>query len=165
VFWNWCRNAVFRTTTTGATCEGPHGLVTEKYKEFLLLWLPSGRAIAYHKPMILPRRMPWGEVKDAFTYMGKDKYKNHKWDRIQAHAGLITENIVQAAARDILAEWMQRIDEGGFKIVGHVHDEVIVEHEDNIVEELNACIRPGVSWAPGLLLDAGGFTTRRYYKD
>jgi DNA polymerase len=78
---------------------------------------------------------------------------------------IIVHNCVQAAARDILAEWMHRIDQRGLKIIGHVHDEVVVEDENDVVEEMNDCIRSGVEWAPGLLLDAAGFTTRRYYKD
>lgn len=166
VFWQWCLDAVFHTTNTGVSVEGPHGLRTEMVGEFLFIWLPSGRPIAYHKPMILPKQMPWGEIKDAFTYMGINQHKNSKpWERISAHGGLITENIVQAIARDTLKEWMLRIDAAGYEIIGHIHDEVIVLHDSDVLEKLNELVRIPIPWAPGLNIDAAGFTTRRYYKD
>lgn len=180
-FWDWCKHAVFHCTETGGSVEGPHGLSVDAYGEFLFITLPSGRKIAYHQPQILEREAPWYKVEPVvdengttivpgvhaiipqFTFMGKDRYTN-KWQRISAHAGFITENIVQALARDILALWMKRIDEAGYKIVGHVHDEVIVEYDRDVVEELNELIRQPIPWAPGLLLDAEGFTAKRYRK-
>lgn len=162
-FWNWCKTATHTTALTGVTVEGPHGLRTERYKDFLLLFLPSGRHIAYHKPRIEPRRAPWGEMVDSFTFMGTHKITT-KWVRISAHDGFITENIVQAIARDILAMWMQRIHESGYNLIGHVHDEVICEEDGDYLDQINTLIREPIPWAPGLLLDADGMTTKRYVK-
>lgn len=181
VFWRWCKDAVFHTTSTGGTFKGPHGLQTEAFGEFLFIRLPSGRKIAYHLPKIEVREAPWYEVEPIlddqgnvlvpgvkakvpqFTFMGRCKFTT-KWTRIAAHDGYITENIVQAIARDILALWMKRADEAGYNLIGHVHDEIIVEEDRNVINELNELIRQPIPWAPGLLLDAEGFIAKRYKK-
>lgn len=168
--WGWCKEAVFHTTLTGGECIGKHGIKTFAQGEFLMLQLPSGRRIAYHKPQIKPCVAPWkdkkgGEVMiDNFTFMGKDRF-TLKWTRISAHAGFITENIIQATARDILGVWQQRADAAGFTQVAHVHDEIIALETTDRVEELNALIREPIEWAPGLLLDADGYVAKRYRKD
>ena len=135
------------------------------YGEFLFIHLPSGRQIAYHKPAIIDKPAPWDKEQliPQFTFMGRDKL-TYKWTRISAHDGHICENIVQALARDVLALWMKRVAAAGYDIVLHVHDEIGVEHEEDVIEKLNALIRIPVEWAPGLLLDAEGFTTKRYRK-
>lgn len=168
-FWDWCSEAVFHTTLTGGICEGPHGLRTERWRDFLLLWLPSGRAIPYFKPMIRPTETPWGEIRDAFTFMGieRDKYI---WTRISAHNGFLTENIVQAIARDVLAVWLKRVIQAGYKVVLHTHDELAVEYygprdPEEVLDHINKLIEIPVPWSPGLLLKAGGFVTKRYRKD
>lgn len=163
-YWELIQRLLFHTVRTGQTNHLPHNITFEKYKDFLFIWLPSGRAIPYHKPKVIPWKMPWGATKDAFTFMGTHK-ETHQWVRIAAHPGFITENIDQAISRDILSVWMQRIDQAGHDIVLHVHDEPVVESDRDVLEELNDMIRCGVSWAPGLLLDAKGFVTKRYYKD
>ncbi len=164
-FWKWCKNAVFACTQTGVTVEGPKGLQVYAHGEFLFIRLPSGRSIAYHKPRIEDRPPPWD--KDAlipnFTFMGRDKI-SHKWTRISASPGHICENIVQAIARDILGVWMKRAARAGHDIVLHVHDEIAVENDHDVVEELNALIRIPIPEYPGLILDAEGFTTKRYRK-
>lgn len=164
-FWAWCEKAVFYTTQTGNEYQGPHGLRTFAFGEFLCMGLPSGRNLYYHQPQILPRLMPWGQMKDSFTYMGTNRHKNGKWERISAHQGGITENLVQAIARDVLYEWMDRADQAGFNLFLHVHDEIGSIEKGDRLEEMNALIREPISWAPGLLLDADGYTAQRYKKD
>jgi len=163
-FWRWCRDAVFTTTRTGAAVIGPHGLKTQAYGEFVFMHLPSGRRIAYYQPRIVQKLAPWGEMTDTFTFMGVDRYAM-KWDRISAAPGMLCENIVQALARDVVAVWINRAIEAGFTVIGHVHDEVITLEKEDRIEELNELIRRPVPWAPDLLLDAAGFTTKRYRKD
>ena len=165
-FWQWCKDAVFYTTRTGKPFPGAHGLQTFAHGEFLFIRLPSGRNLAYHKPEIRPIPAPWDPEKliEAFTFMGTDTYTK-KWGRISAHAGGITENIVQAVARDILATWMARAMSSAFNVVLHVHDEIAALEDGDRLEELNSLIRKPISWAPGLLLDAAGFLTKRYRKE
>lgn len=166
-FWNWCKTAVFYTTQTGGEYPGPYGMKTFAHGEFLCLRLPSGRNLYYYRPKILRLPAPWDRTQliEQFTYYGTDRYKNNKWRRIKAHEGGITENIDQAISRDILTEWQRRADAAGFNIVLHVHDEIGCTEQTDRLAELNELIRRPISWAPGLLLDADGYTARRYKKD
>jgi len=114
----------------------------------------------------MPKRMPWGEIKDAFTYMGINRYSpSNRWERISAHAGSITENIVQAIARDVLVHWMQNIESAGLKVILHVHDETIVQDKNDVLNQMNQLAEVPIPWAPDLKVSAGGFVTKRYYKD
>lgn len=87
------------------------------------LWivLPSGRRLAYIKPKLQPNR--FGRMALTFEGLGA----NNKWTRGETYSGKLTENITQATARDLLAEAMRRMELAGLGIVGHVHDEVILE--------------------------------------
>ena len=124
----------------------------------LFIELPSGRRLAYVKPRI-------GENKfggESITYMGSDAQK--KWNRIESYGPKFTENIVQAISRDILTYAMNTLKE--YRIVGHVHDEVIIEApvevSMNDVCELMGQTPP---WVPGLLLRADGYECDFYRKD
>lgn len=164
-FWKWCKDAVFHTTRTGQEYPGPHGLKTFAFGEFLCIRLPSGRNLYYHRPMIELRRAPWGEMIDQFTYMGTNRHKNGAWERISAHAGGITENIVQAIARDVLYEWMDRADAAGFDIFLHVHDEFGSIEDGDRLEEMNALVDKPMPWADDLKVGAAGYVAERYKKD
>ena len=92
-----------------------------------------------------------------------------RWGWVDTYGGKISENIIQAIARDILALGMRRADKAGFPIVGHVHDEVIADVEnlstDFVLEQLCAILAEPIPWAPGLPLPADGFETPYYKKD
>ena len=129
----------------------------------LFIALPSGRRIAYVRPSI--SREP-GRDGEAITYEGTAE--NGGWGRVYTWGGKLVENIVQAIARDCLAEAMLRLDEAGYKIVMHVHDEVILEEPTDGPGSLEgACEIMGrdIPWAPGLLLRADGYETWYYKKD
>lgn len=106
----------------------------EFLKPYLTIVLPvkneSGvpRRLFYHLPRVQKREMTWPDggvtVKEGLTYMGQPQ-GTRKWVRIDTHGGKITENIVQAIARDILAVAMARAEAAGFNLRGHVHDELI----------------------------------------
>ena len=124
----------------------------------LFIGLPSGRRLAYVKPRIGVNRFGGESV----TYMGTDAQK--KWSRIESYGPKFTENIVQAISRDILAYAMDTLQD--CRIVGHVHDEVIIEAGPEIsldhVCELMGRTPP---WIPGLLLRADGYECEFYKKD
>jgi DNA polymerase len=85
---------------------------------------------------------------------------------LETYGPKLTENLVQATARDILAEAMLRLDACGYKIVMHVHDEVVIEAPaDASLEEICAVMGQTPSWAKGLLLRADGYTCDFYKKD
>lgn len=105
-------------------------VVFEMKAPYLTIELPSGRRLYYYKPRIEKKKMPWTDendqpvYKDQVSYMGKQQNGN-AWVRIFTHGGKWTENIVQAIARDVLANCMRRAWDDGWPLVGHVHDELI----------------------------------------
>ena len=78
----------------------------------------------------------------------------------------MTENIVQAIARDCLAETLLRIDRMGLQVVFHVHDEVIIDApQDVTAEQICRLMAEPITWAPGLILKGAGFESGYYMKD
>lgn len=89
--------------------------------------LPSGRLITYHEPRLTPQTDAQGrDTGMQLSYMGWDSLAR-AWIRKYTHGGKLTENIVQAVARDILAHAMLQVDAAGYNIVLHVHDEIVAE--------------------------------------
>lgn len=127
----------------------------------LWLQLPSGRRLAYVKPKLQPNR--FGRL--SITYEGLGQ--NNKWSRIETYSGKLVENITQATARDLLAEAMWRIEKAGLDIVGHVHDEVIIEvPEDGVtVEKVCQVMNQNPKWADGICLSSAGYSGFYYFKD
>lgn len=127
----------------------------------LWLQLPSGRRLAYVKPKLQPNR--FGRL--SITYEGLGQ--NNKWSRIETYSGKLVENITQATARDLLAEAMWRIEKAGLDIVGHVHDEVILEvPEDGVtVEDVCQIMNLNPKWAGGIVLNSAGYQGYHYFKD
>ena len=127
------------------------------------LWivLPSGRRLAYIKPKLQPNR--FGRMALTFEGLGA----NIKWTRSETYSGKLTENITQATARDLLAEAMKRIENAGLDIVGHVHDEVILEVPKGSITVDEVCdimnVKP--QWADGLCLASAGYCGPYYFKD
>ena len=89
-----------------------------------------------------------------------------KWLRLESYGPKFVENIVQATSRDILTEAMLRLDAHGYKIVMHVHDEVVIEAPaDASLEKISSKMSLSPAWAKGLLLRADGYVTDFYKKD
>lgn len=131
------------------------------YANTLWIVLPSGRKLAYIKPRLQPNR--FGRM--AVTYEGLNAA--NKWARGETYSGKLVENITQATARDLLAEAMWRIEQAGLDIVGHVHDEVILEVPTSsiTVDEVCAIMNQNPAWADGLPLSSAGYTGTHYFKD
>ena len=127
------------------------------------LWivLPSGRRLAYIKPKLQPNR--FGRMALTFEGLGA----NNKWTRGETYSGKLTENITQATARDLLAEEMRRMELAGLGIVGHVHDEVILEVPKGqyTVDDVCNIMNRNPAWADGLPLSSAGYTGNYYFKD
>ncbi len=127
------------------------------------LWivLPSGRRLAYIKPKLQPNR--FGRMALTFEGLGA----NNKWTRGETYSGKLTENITQATARDLLAEAMRRMELAGLGIVGHVHDEVILEVPKGryTVDDVCNIMNRNPAWADGLPLSSAGYTGDYYFKD
>lgn len=129
----------------------------------LFIKLPNGRSLAYQGARL--------EGEGRYT---KIKYKGmHQerkiWCDLDTYGGKLVENIVQAIARDCLAKAMLSLDNVGYEIVFHIHDEVVIEVEkdkaDAEYELIKGIMCMPIQWAPGLILNAEGFTSDYYMKD
>ena len=127
----------------------------------LFIRLPGGRRLSYVKPDIGTNRFGG----DSITYMGISQAK--KWERLETFGGKLTENIVQAIARDLLAAAMMNVTKAGYDIVFHVHDEIIAEVQNGkgSVEEMCSLMSSNPIWADGLPLNADGYECEYYRKD
>ena len=138
------------------------GNMTFSYRAgMLFITLPSGRRLSYVKPRLETNRFG----RSAITYEGVGESK--KWMRIETYGAKLTENIVQATARDLLAQAMLRLQAAGYKIVMHVHDEAVCEvpEGESSVEEVCRIMSEVPSWASGLPLNADGYECAFYKKD
>lgn len=88
-----------------------------------------------------------------------------KWGTLETYGGKLTENIVQAIARDLLVYGMRQVARAGHRIVMHVHDEIVVETTTASVDEICALMATVPDWAEGLLLAADGYECEFYRKD
>ncbi len=132
---------------------------------FLFMQLPSGRAISYPYPCIKDKLTPWGEMRPQLSYKGIDTY-TRKWGDQFAHGGKLFNNLVQGAARDILAEAIVRLEAANYPVVLHVHDEAVSETDANYgsIEQFEELMTKLPAWAEGLPLAAGAWTGERYRK-
>ena len=101
---------------------------------------------------------------ESVTYEGTSTTK--KWDRLESYGPKFVENIVQATARDILAEAMLRLEARGYLIVMHVHDEVVIEAPVGTnLEDICTLMSQTPRWADGLVLRAEGYECGVYKKE
>lgn len=160
--WRSLEQAAIRCVRRQRSTLSTVGGIRFDYEEPVLwMTLPSGRRIAYWGAEYSENK--WGNV--GLSYMGQDQ-KTKKWTRLETWGGKLTENLVQATARDCLKESMLRLDAAGYSIRGHVHDEVIITTPLTAkVEDVSAIMGANIPWAPGLLLRADGYECNYYMKD
>lgn len=147
---------------TGKTTVLQYGLKFTCANGLLYIVLPSGRKLAYQSPALAPNR--FGGQSIRYWGMGQT---TKQWKQQETYGGKLVENIVQAIARDCLADAMLRIDAAGYKIVMHVHDEVVLEMPEGkgSIEEVNAIMGMPIGWAKGLPLRADSYESAYYKKD
>jgi len=157
----WDVDKAAMTAVRQKTTTETHGIRFSYQSGMLFITLPSGRNLVYVKPRIGINQFG----SDAIDYEGVGGTK--KWERIESYGPKFVENIVQATARDILAEAMLRLSACGFEIVMHVHDEAVLEVPAGIssVDEVCRIMAAKPKWASGLLLSADGFECDFYKKD
>lgn len=130
-------------------------------QDFLTVQLPSGRKLFYAKPFLAEGRF---EGKISLHYWGVNQ-TSKKWSTIQTYYGKLTENFIQAIARDCLAEALLKTAAWGHRIVFHVHDEIVVEGPPEALDDLLAIMAEPIPWAPGLVLRGDGYVAEFYKKD
>ncbi|MEL7586622.1 MAG: DNA polymerase [Prolixibacteraceae bacterium] len=161
--WYDVNNAAIKAVETGERVRiKQKGIVFEVKHNILFVTLPSGRKLSYLRPRIGTNRFDGKSV----TYEGMGQ-ETKKWCVQETYGGKLTENIVQAIARDILCVSMLRLDKAGYPIVFHVHDEAISEMPEGkgSVKEMCEIMAQPISWAEGLPLRAEGYETKYYKKD
>ena len=169
-FWRKVEKYAMRAVMmTGREIEGPKGLIFEHikkgYQDRLTIELPSGRKLFYINPTFTVNE--WD--KKCLQYRGMIQTIN-KWGNIPTYGGKLTENIVQAIARDLLRDSMLNLHDAGYNICMHVHDEVVGEIKDDenaeqTLEDICELMGQANPWAEGLPLAADGYLTPYYKKD
>lgn len=160
-FWGDAERAAKNALATpGRTFSLPCGVKYRRDADALRCRLPSGRILSY-----------WGahigdhNGRQSILFWGQNQ-TTRKWEKTETWGGKLVENIVQAYARDCLAVALLRLDAAGYRIVFHVHDEIIAEAPDGAKwEDMAAIMGEPIEWAPGLLLRGDGYETKFYMKD
>ena len=155
-FW-WDVDAAVKKAVMYKTSVESHGFRFYYQSGMLFIDLPSGRRLAYVKPKIGVNRFG----SESVTYEGINL---GKWTRLETYGPKVTENLVQAVSRDILAYAMKTLRH--CFIVGSVHDELIIECSPGVSLQA-VCDQMGRTppWIPGLLLRADGYECQFYKKD
>jgi DNA polymerase len=157
------KSAVLRPGTVAHV--GREGAIRfTKRGRFLWCVLPSGRPLAYADPIIKMRETQWGP-KRGLQCMGVNSVTK-QWRVTHLYGGHLTENVVQAMARDLMASAMLRVEKRGYPVVLTVHDEVLadVPEDHGSIEEFEALMRVRPRWARGLPVAADAWEGRRYRK-
>lgn len=148
--------AIATVSTRQPTQVGPMAFSLES--GILFITLPSGRRLAYVKPRLGENR--YGGT--SITYQGLTT--DRKWGQLETYGGKLVENIVQAIARDLLVHAMHQVTQAGFRIVMHVHDEVIIDHPTANIDDVCGLMSAVPVWAESLPLEADGYECAFYRK-
>ncbi|MGL5711498.1 MAG: DNA polymerase [Paraclostridium sp.] len=129
--------------------------------DFLFIKLPSGRRLAYFKPEI---EIDAKFNKEVLSYSSVNQ-TTKRFEKTYTYGGKLTENVVQAIARDVLGVKMLELDKKGFRIVMHVHDEVVLEvDKDTNIDDVNEIMEREISYMKGLNLKADTYESEYYRK-
>lgn len=128
--------------------------------KFMAVRLPRGRKLYYANPTLGVNRFG----KESIEYDSMDQTRK-TWGTVETYGGKLVENIVQAIARDCLADLTVRLTDEGYKIVFHVHDEVVIDGKAEDLKPVLDVMAEPIPWAPGLPLKGDGYTTDFYKKD
>lgn len=158
--WGCAERAAIKAISNGGSYIIQKGVKFVKRGAFLCIQLPSERCLYYARPRL--EKNQWG--RNAIKYEGLNQ-TTRKWELQDTYGGKLVENIVQAIARDCLAISMLRLEKAGYRIVMHIHDEVILENDSGNLNEVCEIMGMPISWAEGLPLKAEGYETPYYRKD
>ena len=162
--WRNCELAAKTAIREHRTVRLAHGIAFSYINGNLFIKLPGGRKLCYWDARL--REDPV-TGREQIVYMGVNQ-ETKAWGVTETYGGKLVENITQATARDCLAVAMTRVSALGYKIVMHVHDEMIVDvpYEDtDALAVINRCMAEPIDWAPGLPLKGDGYETPYYMKD
>lgn len=164
--WATLEAAAIKAIRTGEDVRVNRGIVVGRKWGMLTITLPSGRTLCYPRVSIgIERNDGWRGDHEIIEYEGTNQ-TTKKWGKIRTYGGKLTENVVQAIARDILGIVILRAREAGLPVVFHIHDEIIVEAAPGqTLEQVEALFSKPISWCTDLPLKGAGYTTPYYLKD
>lgn len=164
--WQTLEAAAIKAIRTGEDVRVNRGIVVGRKWGMLTITLPSGRTLCYPRVSIgIERNDGWRGDHEIIEYEGTNQ-TTKKWGKIRTYGGKLTENVVQAIARDILGIVILRAREAGLPVVFHIHDEIIVEAAPGqTLEQVEALFSKPISWCTDLPLKGAGYTTPYYLKD
>lgn len=165
-FWSIIEKAAITAIKTGKTVTINRGINVGYRWGMLLITLPSGRTICYPRARIsMEYDDGWRGDHEVIEYEGLNQ-TTKKWEVLRTYGGKLTENIVQATARDILGAVMLRARRENLPVVFHVHDEIIVEAPaDRPLSDVEALFSEPIDWCRDLPLKGAGYSTPYYLKD
>ena len=162
--WKTCEMAAKTCIEERRTVKIRCGIAFRYIQGNLFITLPNGRHLCYWGTRLAEDPRGWGT---KLIYKGVNQ-TTKQWGDVETYGGKLVENIVQATARDCLAEVMKRVSSLGYKIVMHVHDEIIVDvpNEDkDAPAKITAIMGEPISWAMDLPLKGETYETSFYKKD
>lgn len=164
--WAIIEKAAITAINTGKDVPIHRGIVVGRKWGMLTITLPSGRTICYPRATVgTEYNDGWRGDHDIIEYEGLNQ-TTKKWGNIRTYGGKLTENVVQAIARDILGIVILRARKAGLPVVFHIHDEIIVEAAPGqTLEQVEAMFSEPISWCRDLPLKGAGYTTPYYLKD
>lgn len=164
--WNIVEKAAIAAIHGNKTVPIHRGMTVSYRWGMLIITLPSGRSICYPRARVgMEYGDGWRGDHEIIEYEGLNQ-TTKKWETLRTYGGKLTENIVQAVARDILGVVMLRAREAGLPVVFHVHDEIIVEApSDRPLSDVEALFSAPIEWCCDLPLTGAGYTTPYYLKD
>lgn len=162
--WHIVQNCAINCIKTGQTQVMQKNIYFNYENQNLVITLPSKRQLFYIKPELIQNQFG----AEALSYWGQNQ-TTKKWEKIPTYGGKLTENLVQAIARDCLAEGLKNLVNNGYRALFHIHDEIISEvPKDDAKYNLENAIQlmcKVPKWAEGLPLNADGFISKYYKKE
>ena len=164
--WGIIEKAAISAIKTGKSVMVHRGIQIGRRWGMLTITLPSGRTICYPRAVIETEYNDgWRGDHEIIEYEGLNQ-TTKKWGSIRTYGGKLTENIVQAVARDILGIVILRAREKGLPVVFHIHDEIIVEATpDQTLDQVETLFSEPIDWCRDLPLKGAGYSTPYYLKD
>lgn len=165
--WHTVQNCAINCILTGQTQVMQKSIYFTYENGNLVVTLPSKRQLFYIKPQIITNNFG----SESLSYVGQNQ-TTKKWEKIPTYGGKLTENLVQAIARDCLTEALVNLTNAGYRVLFSIHDEIIAEVPDFgpnsnqiMLEDMIKIMCQVPKWAEGLPLNADGFTNNYYKKE
>ena len=164
--WAVIEKAAMTAIKTGQNVTVYRNIVIGKCWGMLTITLPSGRTICYPRAEVgIEYNDGWRGDHEIIEYEGLNQ-TTKKWGKVRTYGGKLTENIVQAIARDILGIVILRARAKSLNVVFHIHDEIVVEATpDQTLDDVEELFSAPIDWCKDLPLKGAGYTTPYYLKD